>query len=292
MADSWEVIDRNPETFKVCGERGETYQLHTSGRVWRRLSNGDWEMLSNNPATVDIYCADGYLYQMTSSGRVYRYTGVPVTGWEQIADNPVVSSLAAAGSALFALERKGRVWSYPGSGSVWTDVTSVGTGFNQLAGAESQRMGGRVGPAIVITPEIYAIEFITGKIAQYSKAGWATIASNQAVVALVGGQYQDGFSYEATVYALESGGIIQQYTGPAMTGWTKLDDDSRTEQIAAGGTGLYKRRRSGSVWAYSGTPMGWDQIAQDDISTRLIAASADAIYLLRASGELLKKTVD
>ena len=91
-----------------------------------------------------------------------------------------------------------------------------------------------------------------------------------------------GLSYAASLYQRLSDGSVWGYTGTPCNvggggnpcpGWQKLNADSRTVEIEAGGNNLYQRLRDGSVWGYTGTPCnaggggnpcpGWQKLNAD-----------------------------
>jgi hypothetical protein len=51
-------------------------------------------MLDENPATIAIVTnGRGELYQLHNSGKIWKYTGTPVTGWQMLDENPATIAI-------------------------------------------------------------------------------------------------------------------------------------------------------------------------------------------------------
>ncbi|WP_179958327.1 M12 family metallo-peptidase [Chitinimonas arctica] len=96
-------------------------------------------------------------------------------------------------------------------------------------------------------------------------------------------------------------GAIWRYTGTPCSGdscpgWQKLDNNTRTVSVAAGGGGvLYQLHNDGRIWRYTGTPCsgiscpGWQLL---DINTKTIAIAAEGsnLYQLHTDGRIWRYT--
>ncbi|MBK8277280.1 MAG: hypothetical protein IPK92_16060 [Nitrospira sp.] len=95
-------------------------------------------------------------------------------------------------------------------------------------------------------------------------------------------------------------GSIWESTGAACAGdscpgWKRLDNNSKTLHIAAGGNALYQLHNDGWIWRYTGTPCngescpGWQRLDNNQ-KTVAIAADGDQLYQLHNDGWIWRYT--
>jgi len=84
----------------------------------------------------------------------------------------------------------------------------------------------------------------------------------------------------------ESTGVV--CTDDSCPGWKRLDNNSKTLHIAAGGNALYQLHNDGWIWRYTGTPCsgdscaGWQRLDNNGNTSGIVAAG-NKLYQLHAA---------
>jgi hypothetical protein len=79
-------------------------------------------------------------------------------------------------------------------------------------------------------------------------------------------------------------------SGESCPGWQRLDNNTRTVAVAAGGDRLYQLHGDGRVWRSTGASCpGWAML-DNNPATIALAASADRLYQLHRDGRIWRST--
>ncbi|KAF1997587.1 hypothetical protein P154DRAFT_496543 [Amniculicola lignicola CBS 123094] len=111
---------------------------------------------------------------------------------------------------------------------------------------------------------------------------WNKIDANSATNAIV--QVSSPSLNAATLdglYQLRKNGQVLRY---ASTGWTIIDSNKDTAQIAGAGGTIYQRHIDGSIYKYSGTGSNWQWIGVSNDNVVDIVAASDQLYQRRKDG--------
>ena len=151
------------------------------------------------------------------------------------------------------------------------------------------------GCAIVYLYWMRSLGFTISEIVQ---AGGTTLAANYQALTGKSTAYQDLLAavkglkvtsdnpFQTGLYQMHGDGTIWIYTGPPLTGWQMLDNNSRARAIVASGNLLYQMHGDGTIWIYTGPPLtGW-QMLDNNPRARAIAASGRKLYQLHDDGTI------
>ncbi|MGK7892835.1 MAG: M12 family metallo-peptidase [Xenococcus sp. (in: cyanobacteria)] len=287
--------------FRTTGRRGELYQLHNNGAIWRYTdtpcsgnSCPGWQRLDNNPRSIAIATSGDQLYQLHNTGAIWRYTGRPCSGnscpgWQRLDNNPQTRAIATSGGQLYQLHENGSIWRYTGrpcSGNSCPGWQRLDNNPRTIAIAAS---GG----------QLYQLHN-TGSIWRYtgrpcsgnSCPGWQRLDNNRKTKAIAAAGDE--------LYQLHNDGWIWRYTGTpcngnSCPGWQRLDNNPRTVAIAAEVGQLYQLHNTGAIWRYTGRPCsgnscpGWQRL-DNNRKTTAITAAGDELYQLHNDGWIWRYT--
>lgn len=132
-------------------------------------------------------------------------------------------------------------------------------------------------------------------------AGNWVIAAWTSATAPAGLPAVSGLSvFSSSLFMGGDGASIWSYTGTpcngdSCPGWSKLDNNPKTVDIAAGGSHLYQLHNDGKIWLATGTACnldscpGW-QMLDNNTATVAIAADTANLYQLHNTGKIWKYT--
>ncbi len=287
--------------FRTRGQRGELYQLHNSGAIWRYTGtpcNGNscpgWQRLDNNPRSIAVASSGDDLYQLHNDGAIWRYTGTPCNGsscpgWQRLDNNPRTSAIVTSGGQLYQLHNNGVIWRYTGrpcSGNSCPGWERLDNNTRTVAIASS-------GGQLYQLHNNGAIWRYTGRpCSGNSCPGWERLDNNRRTQTIV--------AAGENLYQLHNNGAIWRYTGTpcngnSCPGWQRLDNNPRTQEIVSSVNQLYQLHGDGTIWRYTGTPCsgnscpGWQRL-DNNSKTDAIRAAWNSLYQLHNDGWIWRYT--
>jgi hypothetical protein len=113
-ADSWQVVDINPDNTQIAVGGEEFYKLQSDGTViWLDMTQYYWSEIES-AGSVGVYAVGTFVYSRHADGSIWRYTGTPGV-WETLDGR--TDSIAVVG------DRKGGVYEMVRGGDVWRLVS-------------------------------------------------------------------------------------------------------------------------------------------------------------------------
>jgi hypothetical protein len=277
----------------------QLYQTHSDGSIWqytgtpcKGASCPGWIELDNNPNLSMIAAGGGALFEMHKDGSIWRYTGPACSGgfcpgWAELDNNPAAVAIGVGDNGV-GYEVHGD------DGSLWVSTGEPCAGGYCPGWVELQTnaFGGNSdgyphyctnGPILVWQNLVGEFD-VSGNLSLFGGTidSWTGIDPSAEYCAVTAN----------SLYEVESGGAIRQYTGSPITyDWLTIDQNVLTEGIAAGGAGVYQQRlveRTGyyTTWQYTGTPCigtkcpGWVKIDNHPY-TGMPAVGSNSVYQLR-----------
>jgi hypothetical protein len=254
------------------------FQRHEDGSIWTwdgqrcdaagKVCPG-WTLINNDGSTKDIVASGQRVFQRNEDGSIWKWdgqgrcdaAGKVCPGWTRINADPHTREIAAGfdDGTLFMRQDNGALWEWDGKSPC--------------------DAAGKVCP------------------------GWTRINNDplsEEITAGGGDQFVG-----PQLYQRRADGSVWKWDGKSpcdaagkvCPGWTRIDADPHTREIAAGrnfGT-LFMRQDNGAVWEWDGkSPCdaagvcpGWTRINNDG-STKDIVASISTVFQRRADGSVWK----
>jgi hypothetical protein len=244
-----------------------------------------------------VVASGGDLYQLHNGGLIWKYTGTPCSGnscpgWQLYDNNPATIQIAASFSSpgLYQLHRDGKIWQSTGTACSGNSCPGWTLIDNNPATIRIGAAGLSGGAQLVQLHE-------DGSIWTRSGSTWVLDDNNPLTTQVVVSTTIGG----TRLYQLHRDGSIWWQTGAGVPGWTMMDNNPATVQIAAAGQDLYQLHSDGSIWKSTGVACsgnscpGWQMFDNNRATTAIAAApvssvvsGASSLYQLHTDGSIWK----
>ena len=258
------------------------FQRHEDGSIWKwdGSSHCDaagkacpgWARINNDARTKDIVASGSTVFQRLADGSVWKWDGKSpcdaagkvCPGWTRINTDPHTAQIGAwaaglSSGTLFMRQDNGALWTWDGN-SHCDAAGKVCPGWTRINNDARTKEFTAGGDASVGGPQLYQ------RLADGSVWKW------------------DGKSH-------------CDAAGKVCPGWTRINTDPHTAQIAAGEFyPLFMRQDNGAIWKWDGSSHcdvsgkvcpGWTRI-NNDARTRDIVASGSTVFQRLADGSVWK----
>jgi hypothetical protein len=291
ICPGWVLIDTGKDRpTQIAAQLGTftgpslLFQRHEDGSIWtwdgqgrcddaRKVCPG-WTRINADKRTKDIVASRTTVFGRFADGSVSKWDGQPQShcddlgncpGWTLINSDPHISEIVAGidSRMLFMRQDNGAVWTWDGQ------------------------------------PQSHCDDL--GKVCP----GWTRINADKRTKEIAAGG-GDSFSGQRLYQRLADGSVWKwdgqpqshcDDLGKVCPGWTRINNDKRTEDIVASDSTVFQRLADGSVWKWDGQPQshcddlgkvcpGWTRINND--RTKVIVASAFTVFQLQGDGGVWK----